>query len=270
MVVRIGSLTNPLFVLMGRSLFTGARSFFSWSAAVQQRDITRRLTITRLRPGASSMAINPRPSASLMAARVLALPMLARSAIRATGRVHFPVVWASFRMTASTAIASMFNCSATSGGTTTVAARNRRPHTTRRAGSVLLLSAAVNSRPLVRFRPGSVLPTHHLPTPTGGCPPVTILPEGRGRSRPLVSVCLGRPRRTPRFNRRTVLSPSISANREGCHCSGCWPGCSFPSGERRRRRSESHPAVLGRFALIRSRMATAAAPPESRAERRGG
>ena len=44
LVVRIGSLTNPLFVLMGRSLFTGARSFF-WSAAVQQRDITLRLTI---------------------------------------------------------------------------------------------------------------------------------------------------------------------------------------------------------------------------------
>jgi hypothetical protein len=40
-----------------------------------------------------------------MAARTFALPTLARSAIRATGRVHFPVAAASFRMTASTAIA---------------------------------------------------------------------------------------------------------------------------------------------------------------------
>jgi hypothetical protein len=80
LVVRIGSLTNPL-LLMGRSPFTGARSFFPWSAAVQQRDMTLRLIITRLLPGASSMAISPRPSASLMTARVLALPMLARSAI---------------------------------------------------------------------------------------------------------------------------------------------------------------------------------------------
>jgi hypothetical protein len=49
--------------------------------------------ITRFRSGASSMMIRLRPSASLMAARALALPMLARAAIRATGRVHFPVVW---------------------------------------------------------------------------------------------------------------------------------------------------------------------------------
>jgi hypothetical protein len=34
-------------------------------------------------------AISPRPSASLMAARVLALPMLARSAMCANGKVHF-------------------------------------------------------------------------------------------------------------------------------------------------------------------------------------
>jgi hypothetical protein len=58
----------------------------------QQRDVTPRLMMTRFRSGASSMAISPRPSASRMAARALALPMLARSAIRATGRVHFPVV----------------------------------------------------------------------------------------------------------------------------------------------------------------------------------
>jgi hypothetical protein len=147
LVVRIGSLTNPLFVLMGRSLFTGARSFFSWSAAVQQRDITLRLTITRLRPGACSMAISPRPSASLMAARVLALPMLARSAICATGRVHFPVVWASFRMTASTASASVFRRSVTSGETTTVEARNRRPHTRRMGGSLFLLVSSIASVP---------------------------------------------------------------------------------------------------------------------------
>jgi hypothetical protein len=113
------------------------------SAAVQQRDITLRLTITRLRPGASSMAISPRLSASLMAARVLALPMLARSAMRATGSVHFPVGPASSRMTARTAIASVFKSSATSGGTTTVAARNRRPHITRRTGAVLLVSSAI-------------------------------------------------------------------------------------------------------------------------------
>ena len=66
-----------------------------------------------------------------MAARALALPTLARSAMRATGRVHFPVAKASFRMTASTAIASIFRCSPIEGGTTTVAARNRRPDNTR-------------------------------------------------------------------------------------------------------------------------------------------
>jgi hypothetical protein len=54
--------------------------------------------IARSRPGSCSMAISPRLSASLMAARVLALPMLARSAIRATGRTHFPVALASSRM----------------------------------------------------------------------------------------------------------------------------------------------------------------------------
>ncbi|HVD91584.1 MAG TPA: hypothetical protein VNC21_04860, partial [Vicinamibacterales bacterium] len=31
-----------------------------------------------------------------MAARALALPMLARSAIRATGSEHFPLAWVSF------------------------------------------------------------------------------------------------------------------------------------------------------------------------------
>ena len=36
-----------------------------------------------------------------------------------------------FRMTASTAIESVFRCSANEGGTTTVAARNRRPRTRR-------------------------------------------------------------------------------------------------------------------------------------------
>ena len=83
-------------------------------------------------------------AASLMAARALALPMLARSAIRAKGSEHFPLAWASFRMTASTAIASVFRCSATSGGTTTVEARNRRPHTTRRtAGSLFLLVSSI-------------------------------------------------------------------------------------------------------------------------------
>ena len=61
----------------------------------QQRDVTPRLTITRFRSGVSSMAISLRPSASLMAARALALPMLARSAIRATGCEHFPLAWAS-------------------------------------------------------------------------------------------------------------------------------------------------------------------------------
>ncbi len=73
-----------------------------------------------------------------MAARTFALPTLARSAIRATGRVHFPVAAASFRMTASTAIASVFRSLVIDGGTTTVAARNRRPHATRWAVSDLL------------------------------------------------------------------------------------------------------------------------------------
>ena len=104
----------------------------------QQRDVTHRLMITRLRSGAISMAIISRRSASLMAARTFALPTLARSAIRATGRVHFPVAAASFRMTASTAIASVFRSSLIEGGTTTVAARNRRPHATRWAVSDLL------------------------------------------------------------------------------------------------------------------------------------
>jgi len=45
-----------------------------------------------------------------------------------------------FRMTASTAIASVFRCSAIEGGTTTVAARNRRPHT-RRTVRLFLFSA---------------------------------------------------------------------------------------------------------------------------------
>src|SRR4051812_41350772 len=67
--------------------------------------------MTRVRSGAISMAIISRRSASLMAARTFALPTLARSAIRATGRVHFPVAAASFRMTASTAIASVFRSS---------------------------------------------------------------------------------------------------------------------------------------------------------------
>jgi hypothetical protein len=65
----------------------------------------------------------------LSAARTLALPMLARAAICATGKEHLPDVWASFRMTASTAIASVFRHSATSGGAISVAARNLRPHT---------------------------------------------------------------------------------------------------------------------------------------------
>ena len=104
----------------------------------QQRDVTHRLMITRLRSGAISMAIISRRSASLMAARTFALPTLARSAIRATGRAHFPVAAASFRMTASKAIASVFRSSLIEGGTTTVAARNRRPHATRWAVSDLL------------------------------------------------------------------------------------------------------------------------------------
>ena len=41
-----------------------------------------------------------------------------------TGDYGSAHAWASFRMTASTAIASVFRCSATSGGTTTVEARN--------------------------------------------------------------------------------------------------------------------------------------------------
>jgi hypothetical protein len=113
-------------------------AFFSDRSEPQQRDVTHRLMITRLRSGAISMAIISRRSASLMAARTFALPTLARSAIRATGRVHFPVAAASFRMTASTAIASVFRSSLIEGGTTTVAARNRRPYATRWAVSDLL------------------------------------------------------------------------------------------------------------------------------------
>jgi hypothetical protein len=109
----------------------------------QQREVTHRFMIMRFRSGATSIAISPRRSASLMAARALALPTLARSAIRATGRVHFPVAEASFRMTASTAIASIFRCSPIEGGTTTVAARNRRPHTTRWTVSDLLLFSTI-------------------------------------------------------------------------------------------------------------------------------
>jgi hypothetical protein len=70
----------------------------------------------------------------IAAARALALPILARSAIRATDRSHLPVALASSRMTASTASASVFRRSDIEDGTTTVAARNRRPHTTRRMG----------------------------------------------------------------------------------------------------------------------------------------
>src|SRR5262249_19594650 len=69
-----------------------------------------------------------------MAVRTLALPMLARSAIRATDRAHLPLVWASIRMPASTADASVLSRSAIEGGTTTGAARNRRPHTTHGIG----------------------------------------------------------------------------------------------------------------------------------------
>ena len=112
--------------------------------------------MTRLRSGASSIAISPRPSASRMAARALALPMLARSAIRATGRVHFPVVRASFLMTASTANASIFRCSATSGGTTTVDARNRRPHITRRIVGFASTTALVRFMISVRRRFGLI------------------------------------------------------------------------------------------------------------------
>ena len=119
----------------------------------QQRDVTHRLMITRLRSGATSMAIISRRSASLMAARTFALPTLARSAICATGRVHFPVVAASFRMTASTAIASVFRCSPIEGGTTTVAARNRRPRTTRWTVSDLLLFSTI--RVSILETPGS-------------------------------------------------------------------------------------------------------------------
>jgi hypothetical protein len=78
-------------------------------AWVQQRDLMRRLTIIRLPFGASSMAMTPRLSASLMAARALVLPTLARLAIWATERVHSPVALASFWMTASTAIALVPN-----------------------------------------------------------------------------------------------------------------------------------------------------------------
>ena len=52
-----------------------------------------RLRITRFWSGVSSIVINPSFSASLIAARVFALPMLARSAIRATGSEHFPLAW---------------------------------------------------------------------------------------------------------------------------------------------------------------------------------
>jgi hypothetical protein len=123
----------------------------------QQRDVTHRFMIMRFRSGATSMPIIPRLSASLMAARALALPTLARSAIDATGRVHLPVASASFRMTASTAIASVFRCSAIEGGTTTVAARNRRPHTTRRTVSALFLFSAIGVSILDRIlrSPGS-------------------------------------------------------------------------------------------------------------------
>jgi hypothetical protein len=118
----------------------------------QQRDVTHRLMITRLRSGAISIAIISRRSASLMAARTFALPTLARSAIRATGRVHFPVAAASFRMTASTAIASVFRSSLIEGGTTTVAARNRRPHATRWAVSDLLRFSTIRVSITTSFR----------------------------------------------------------------------------------------------------------------------
>jgi hypothetical protein len=99
----------------------------------QHRDLRPRFTIVRFPPGVCSTDI----CASLMAARTLALPMLARAAICATGKEHLPDVWASFRMTASTAIASVFRHSATSGGAITVAARNLRPHTRRMVGRCL-------------------------------------------------------------------------------------------------------------------------------------
>ena len=119
----------------------------------QQREVTHRFMIMRFRSGATPTAIIPRRSASLMAARTFALPTLARSAIRATGRVHFPVAAASFRMTASTAIASVFRCSSIEGGTTTVAARNRRPRTTRWTVSDLLLFSTI--RVSILETPGS-------------------------------------------------------------------------------------------------------------------
>jgi hypothetical protein len=83
-----------------------------------------------------------------------------RSAMRATGRVHFPAALASSRMTASTAIASVFKSLATSGGTTTVAARNRRPHNiTPRLGAVLLVSSAIAIGNLGRRPPAEVVGT---------------------------------------------------------------------------------------------------------------
>jgi hypothetical protein len=53
---------------------------------------------------ASSYSIEIKPE---VAARALALPMLARSAMRTTGRVHFLFALVSSRITASTAIASV-------------------------------------------------------------------------------------------------------------------------------------------------------------------
>ena len=78
-----------------------------------------------------------------MAARVLALPMLARSAIRATGSEHFPLAWASFRMTASTAIASVFRCSATSVGTHRRSKKLTTPHYPSDGGFALLLVSSI-------------------------------------------------------------------------------------------------------------------------------
>ena len=68
----------------------GRATYLRTTLRVQQRGLLLRLTITRVLFGASSVAIAPMLSASLMAVRTLALPTLARLAIWATDRVHPP------------------------------------------------------------------------------------------------------------------------------------------------------------------------------------
>ena len=151
-------------------------------------------------------------------------------------------------MTASTASASVFRCSAIPGGTTTVDARNRRPHITRRMvgllSSIADAGSFVPTTALVSFIPLRSNPQMGALRKKAGGPDVT---NGVGRTPASWESCYSRTEPIASPERPTASRFSRDAHPSHRRASPCRPGEARPQPDCRCGLNSAHHAKMIAF-----------------------